>query len=216
MPGVLPSRRGYAYVLQKIRWSPRWLLLWHFRRGLHPRDHQTSKGLKLDDKPIKRRRPKRTRKPITWRDLTGQAKTLGKQEGPDTADPKMMLLCLLTVFHVDSQPVGAESKCLLSKGGIKGAPVIGHSITLYCCANHCFYSLGPAVQAKRRVSKHLDTWMGGSLVRLTESFKCNNTDFSLMQNSLESSDGRNYSCMEMRKGISDVWLATIQPTPATK
>ncbi|EDL96641.1 RGD1563912 (predicted), isoform CRA_a [Rattus norvegicus] len=54
----------------------------------------------------------------------------------------MMVLRLLTVLHVDSQPVSAESKCLMS-GGIKGAPVIGQSMKLSCCANNHFDPLGP-------------------------------------------------------------------------
>lgn len=58
--------------------------------------------------------------------------------------------------------------------------------------------------------------MDSNLVRLTEPFKCNSTDFSSMQNSLESSDGGNYSCTEMKKGLNDVLLAELQPTPATE
>lgn len=38
----------------------------------------------------------------------------------------MMLLCLLTILHDNSQLVNADSSCLLS-GEIKGMPVIGGS-----------------------------------------------------------------------------------------
>ncbi|XP_021059230.1 MAPK-interacting and spindle-stabilizing protein-like isoform X2 [Mus pahari] len=64
------------------------------------------KLLKVDDKPIRKRRPKRKSKPVTWGDiknLTYQAETLGKQQGYNTNDPKMMLLCLITILHVNSQ-----------------------------------------------------------------------------------------------------------------
>lgn len=71
------------------------------------------KQLKVDDKPIKRRRSKKKSKPVTWGDiktLTHEAETLGKQQGHNTADPKMMLLCLMTILHVNSQRGNAESK----------------------------------------------------------------------------------------------------------
>ncbi|XP_006987634.2 MAPK-interacting and spindle-stabilizing protein-like isoform X1 [Peromyscus maniculatus bairdii] len=71
------------------------------------------KQLKVDDKPIKRRRSKRKRKPVTWGDiktLTHEAETLGKQQGHNTTDPKMMLLCLMTILHVNSQRVSSESE----------------------------------------------------------------------------------------------------------
>lgn len=64
------------------------------------------KLLKADDKPVRKRHPKRKRKPVTWGDiknLTYQAETLGKQQGYNTNDPKMMLLCLITILHVNSQ-----------------------------------------------------------------------------------------------------------------
>lgn len=68
---------------------------------------------KVDDKLIKRRRPKKKSKPVTWGDiktLTHEAETLGKQQGHNTTDPKMMLLCLMTILHVNSQRSNAESK----------------------------------------------------------------------------------------------------------
>lgn len=64
------------------------------------------KLLKVDNKPIRKPRPKRKSKPITWGDiknLTHQAETLGKQQGHSTTDPKMMLLNLMTILHVNSQ-----------------------------------------------------------------------------------------------------------------
>lgn len=143
MPGVLPSRRGYAYILQKMKSQMAPAVTFQTRTASQrPPDKQ---GVETRRQTHQEETSQEDKEANNVERLIGQAKTLGKQEGPDIADPKMMLLCLLTVFHVDSQPVGAESKCLLSRGGIKGAPVIGHSITLYCCANHCFYSLGPAV-----------------------------------------------------------------------
>lgn len=72
-----------------------------------------TKQPKVDDKLIKRRRPKKKSKPVTWGDiktLTHEAETLGKQQGHNTADPKMMLLCLMTILHVNSQRSNAESK----------------------------------------------------------------------------------------------------------
>jgi hypothetical protein len=62
---------------------------------------------------------------MTWEDtkiLTCQVKTVGRQQGHYTIDPKMMLY-LLTILHVNSQLVNAESKFFLS-GGIKGTSLI--------------------------------------------------------------------------------------------
>lgn len=71
------------------------------------------KGLKGDNKHIKRRCPKRKSKLITWGDiktLIHQAETVGRQQGHNTADPKMMLLYLLIILHVNYQLVNAEFK----------------------------------------------------------------------------------------------------------
>lgn len=54
---------------------------------------------------------------LAWGDsktLTHQVKTLGRIQGHNTTNPKMMLLGFLTVLHVISQLVNIESKCLLS------------------------------------------------------------------------------------------------------
>ncbi|XP_051001480.1 MAPK-interacting and spindle-stabilizing protein-like [Acomys russatus] len=72
-----------------------------------------TKHLKIDNKPIKRRRSKKRSKPVTWGDiktLTHEAETLGKQQGYNTTDPKMMLLCLMTILHVNSQRENVEFK----------------------------------------------------------------------------------------------------------
>ncbi|XP_021493500.1 MAPK-interacting and spindle-stabilizing protein-like [Meriones unguiculatus] len=72
-----------------------------------------AKHLKVDNKPIKRRRSKKKSKPVTWGDiktLTHEAETLGKQQGYNTTDPKMMLLCLMTILHVNSQRENVDLK----------------------------------------------------------------------------------------------------------
>lgn len=71
------------------------------------------KQLKVDNKAIKRRRYKKKSKRVTWGDiktLTHKAETLGKQQGHNTTDPKMMLLCLMTMLHVNSQQEHEGSK----------------------------------------------------------------------------------------------------------
>ncbi|XP_028643019.1 MAPK-interacting and spindle-stabilizing protein isoform X2 [Grammomys surdaster] len=71
------------------------------------------KHLKVDNKSIKRRRSKKKSKRVTWGDiktLTHKAETLGKQQGHNTTDPKMMLLCLMTMLHVNSQHESEGSK----------------------------------------------------------------------------------------------------------
>jgi hypothetical protein len=71
------------------------------------------KHLKLDNKSIKRRRSKKKSKRVTWGDiktLTHKAESLGKQQGHNTTDPKMMLLCLMTMLHVNSQHESEGSK----------------------------------------------------------------------------------------------------------
>lgn len=69
--------------------------------------------LKPDNRSIKRRRSKKKSKRVTWGDiktLTHKAETLGKQQGHNTTDPKMMLLCLMTMLHVNSQHESEGSK----------------------------------------------------------------------------------------------------------
>lgn len=78
-----------------------------------PESTGQTKLLKVDGKPLRKRRPKRKRKPVTWGDiknLTYQAETLGKQQGYNTNDPKMMLLCLITILHVNSQHDHSEDR----------------------------------------------------------------------------------------------------------
>ncbi|XP_028747808.1 MAPK-interacting and spindle-stabilizing protein-like [Peromyscus leucopus] len=80
-----------------------------------PETTRQMKYLKAVNKSIKRGQSKKKSKLITWGDistLTHQAETLEKQENNIT-DPKMMLLCLLTVLHANSQLVNAEFKCFL-------------------------------------------------------------------------------------------------------
>lgn len=43
-------------------------------------------------------------------DFNSSSRDLGETTGHNTADPKMMLLYLLTILHVNSQLVDAESK----------------------------------------------------------------------------------------------------------
>lgn len=77
------------------------------------------KCLKIDNQPIMRRHSKRKKYLMTWEDtkiLTCQVKTVGRQQGHYTIDPKMMLY-LLTILHVNSQLVNAESKSLFWEEG---------------------------------------------------------------------------------------------------
>lgn len=64
-PLVLTLRWGYAYVLPENEQSPWWLQTYYIWPG-HLEATRRIKHLKVDDKSIQRRNPKREIKQITW------------------------------------------------------------------------------------------------------------------------------------------------------
>lgn len=54
----------------------------------------------------------------------------------------MLLFYLLAALHANSQLANTESKSLLS-GSIKGTPVIGESMIVFCQDKDCFHPIGP-------------------------------------------------------------------------
>ena len=121
--------------------------------------------------------------------ITHQAEMLGKQQGYNIMTSEMML-CLLTMLHVNSQLADAESKCLLS-GRIKDTPMTRDNIILSCpCwTMNCFYPIAPIIWINDglKIFNHMNGAYFGC-TNLTGQFEWNNTDFSIIKYSVESSE----------------------------